>query len=273
MMKGRSCSALALCAALALGATNCATVGKTSAPPIAQPPAGAPPLAEIAAGLRANDAALADFRAAATFTLESPKLKSVQRFPSGTVAYRRPADLYVVGKNNLNAALFKLTSRGAEFLIEFPAVQDVDDRYYCSFEADDIADVPFPVAPADIAHEMFQPIDWSQTDEGDFRYAGYDAATGSASLELAANETLTRRIVVIGTPWRIVHNTLTDAAGNTLSDVAMSDYADCGGVYLPATVDAEFPGERTRIRFELRNIRVNTGLPGIDFTWNWPPGQ
>ena len=236
-------------------------------------PAGAPPVSEIAADLRANDERLLDFRAATTFTIESPKLKSVQRFTSGTVAYRRPADLYVVGKNNLGAALFKLTSRGPEFLIEFPAVQDVDERYYCSFEADDIANVPFPVAPADVAHEMFQPIDWTKTEESDLRYAGFDAANGEATLTFGVKDNLTRRIVVRGKPWCIAHNTLIDASGATLSDTTMSDYIESNGVRVPATVDADFPSEHTHIRFELRNVRANTGLPDSMFTWTWPPGQ
>jgi len=265
----RTCLVLLLGAVIALG---CKTTAKG---PVVAPrlPAAAPTLEEVVADLRANDAKLADFRAAATFTLESPKLKSVQRFPSGTVAYRRPADLYIVGKNALNATLFKLTSHGAEFLIEFPAVQDVDDRYYCSFEAGDIANVPFPVAPADIAHEMFQPIDWPQTADDAIRYQSFDMDSGAATLELAVHNGLTRRIVVIGKPWRIAHNMLVDASGAVLSDTTLSDYVECGGVRIPTTVDAQFPGEQTHIRFELRNVRANTGLPGIDFTWDWPPGQ
>ena len=66
----------------------------------------------------------------------------------------KPADLRVVGRNAANMTLFELKSRGPEFLIEFPPENDLDDRYFCSSEAGDIANAPFPVAPADIAHAL-----------------------------------------------------------------------------------------------------------------------
>lgn len=265
--------ALLLICAISVGLVGCTTTGKATAGPVAKLPAGSPKLSEIAADLRANDTALDDFRAAASFTLTSPKLESVQRFRSGTVAYQKPSDLYIVGKKNLGAVLFELKSRGSEFLIEFPAVQNVDDRYYCSFEADDLANVPFPVAPADIAHEMFQPIDWGKTILRDIRLIAFDETSGKATLDIALDDGLRRQIIVQGTPWRIVHNTLADASGATLSDTSMSEYVEVDGIRVPTLLDAEFPVEQTHVRFELRNVRVNTGLPGISFTWDWPPGQ
>ncbi|NUM53034.1 MAG: hypothetical protein HUU46_05265 [Candidatus Hydrogenedentes bacterium] len=254
-------------------ASGCATTGKARPVEALTLPPGAPSLDEIVADLRANDEALTDFRAAASFTLTSPRLESVQSFRSGTVAYRKPADLYIVGKKNMGVVVFELISRGPEFLIDFKSVQDVDDRYYCSFEADDLANVPFPVAPADIAHEMFSPIDWTKTKDKDIRLTAFDEAAGQATLDVALDGGLVRQIVVQGEPWRIVHNTLTDATGTTLSDTTMDNYQDVDGVRIPTALEARFPVEETHVTFELRNVRANTGLPGINFTWDWPPGQ
>jgi hypothetical protein len=263
---------LAVIGTVCLGITSCKTTEKT-APRPAQPSRGEPNLSEIVSDLRANAEALRDFRAAATFTLTSPKIEAVQRFQSGAVAYRRPADLYVVGRNKLNVTLFKLTSHGPEFIIEFPTEQNVDDRYYCSFEGEVIANVPFPVAPADVAREMFMPIDWSESSEKEMRLVANDAAAGEATIEFDVKGNLVRRLVVQGKPWSIVHNTLTDRSGTTLSDTVMSNYIEIAGVRIPTNVDANFPEERTRIKFELRNVRINTGLPDSKFAIAWPPGQ
>ena len=263
---------LAVIGMVCLEITSCKTTGKT-APRPAQLSRGAPDLSEIVSDLHANDEALRDFRAAATFTLTSPRIEAVQRFTSGAVAYRRPADLYVVGRNKLNVTLFRLTSHGPEFIIEFPTEQNVDDRYYCSFEGEDIANVPFPVAPADVAREMFMPIDWSESSEKDMRLVANDAAAGQATIEFDVKGNLVRRLVVQGKPWSIVHNTLTDRSGTTLSDTVMSNYVEIAGARIPTNVDANFPEERTRIKFELRNVRINTGLPDSMFAIAWPPGQ
>lgn len=242
--------------------------------PVVALPSGAPGLGEIIADLRANDEALKDIRAAATFTLEAPtKLKSIQRFDSGTVAYRRPADLYVVGKNVLGAKLFQLTSRGPDFVIEFPAAQDTDDRYFCSNEGEDIAKFPFSVTPADIAREMFMPIDWGETPEQSLRLTGFEDMSGNATVEFTIKNNLNRRLVVAGKPWVIVHNILTGTGGEVLSETSMKNYVESAGVRFPSSVEAWFPGENTRMKFELRNVRINTGLPDSLFAIRWPAGQ
>ena len=255
-----------------LFAAACKTTGKQQ-PSAAPQSSGAPVLAEIVADLRANDTALSDFRAATTFTLTSPKLKSVQRFTNGSVVYRKPADLRVVGRNAANMTLFELKSRGPEFLIEFPPENDVDDRYFCSSEAGDIANAPFPVAPADIAHEMFSPIDWTVVKLTDFALDTVNDQSGEATLSVTMQNGLRRRIVVQGKPWRIVHNVLNDATGAPLSDTTMSDYQDINGVRMPTHVVADFPGELTHVEFALRNLRVNIGIPDREFYFECPPGQ
>ncbi|MCC6797470.1 MAG: hypothetical protein IT366_20315 [Candidatus Hydrogenedentes bacterium] len=258
---------------LCLLLSACKTSGRTQEVVLTEPASESPVIAEIIADLRANDDALKDFRAATTFTLTSPKLKSVQRFTNGSVVYRKPADLRVVGRNAANMTLFELKSRGPEFLIEFPPENDVDDRYFCSSEASDIANAPFPVAPADIAHEMFSPIDWTVVTPENFALESADAQTGEATLSVKMQNGLRRQIVVQGKPWRIVHNVLNDATGVPLSDTTMRDYQDLNGVRIPTQVVADFPGESTHVEFALRNLRVNIGIPDNEFYFECPPGQ
>jgi len=223
--------------------------------------------------LRANDTALQNFRAAGTLTLQSPKLKSIQRFPSGTVAYRRPGDLFVTGRNALGVTLFKMTSSGNEFLIEFPTVSNTDERYYYSFEGEQFARVPFSVSPADVARELFMPLDWKTLNSDDVRVTSVDEETGQATLTVTLHNGLTRRCEVSGQPWAISRSTLFDADGATVSEAYLQDYIEVNGVRFPSYAEAWFPTEQTRLTFELRNIRVNTALDDAMFTITWRPGQ
>ena len=238
-----------------------------------KPPAGAPAIREIVADLKGADDALKNFRAAVTFTLESPKLKAVQRFTSGSIAFRRPGDLYIVGRNKLNVTLFKLTSQGPKFLIEFPTVQNTDERYYYSFEGEQFAKVPFSVAPADVVREMFAPVTWDNAAVQSARITAFDKDSGTADIDLPLADGLRRSLRVQGAPWVIVHSTLHAQDGAVLADTSMSGYGEFGGVRLPANVEANFPGEQTRLVFEMRNIQVNTNLPDSMFAITWRPGQ
>lgn len=242
----------------------------TAAPDV---PAGAPDLEDVLADLERNDAALNNFRAAGTFVIESPKLKSVQRLPYGFIVFQRPDSLHIEGKNRFNIKLFELTSRGNEFLIEFPTVSNTDDRYYYSFEGERFAGVPFSVSPADVAREMFAPVPWRELKRGDARLIGYDSDNSVVTLDVNQGKSQRRTLRVAGPPWRIVHSALTDASGRAFSDVTMDGYTDVSGVWMPSRIDARFPSEETRLALELRNIRVNIEIPESTFAIAWRPGQ
>jgi hypothetical protein len=239
----------------------------------AELPPNAPSTADILRDLEANDAALLNFRAGGTITIESPNLESTQHFPSGTVAYRRPGDLYVVGRTRLNVIAFDLKCTGNEFLIRFPTVSDPDQRYYYRLGGEQFDSVPFSVSPDDIAREMFLPVAWSDLRQRDARLIAYDEADGVATLQIPAEHGMTRLLEVRGAPWVILESTLLDREGEIVARTVRKDYAEKDGIRFPAFFETSFPGEDTRLTFEMRNIRINTELPGSLFRIDWRPSK
>ncbi len=216
-------------------------------------PPGTPDVSAILADLAANDQAIKNFRAAGTFTLESPDLKAIKRFKSGTIAFRRPADLYVVGRK-AGLFAFRLTCVGNEFLLEIPG----EDPYY-RLEGERFTSVEFSVSPADIAREMFLPESWGQLKSKDVRMTDYDAARQTATLEIGPKHAPTRRVMVEGPPWHVVQSDRLEN-GQVIATTTMKDYRPVDSVLFPAFIDARFPGEETRMTFEFREIRPNTKL-------------
>lgn len=237
-------------------------------------PPGSPDAHDIIEALSANDASMENFRAAGTFTLESPKLEAVERFPTGTIAFRKPGELYVEGRLVVGIIAFRLVSVGSEFLIEFPRKRDAEERYFYRLEGETLESVPFSVSPADVAREMFTPPDWFSYDQDQIRVVGYDEGTQTATLELGPRRRPERRLVVRGQPWVIVQSQRLGTDGSIIADTTLGDYHEIDGVRFPASVDARFPGEQTRMTFEMRNIRINTDQVTDDlFTIKWRPSN
>jgi hypothetical protein len=218
--------------------------------------AASPRPAAIIAALAANDEAIRSFRAAGSFKLESPEFEAVKVFKDGGIGFRRPADLSVRGRNALGMEIFRLTCVGSEFLIDFPATRD--EPYY-RVEGEHFASVPFSVSPSDIAREMFLPENWNELKKRDVRLVEYDAAAQTAVLEIGPRSVPRRRIAVMGPPWVVVKNERI-ADGQVVAVTTKDDYRDEGGVRFPAFIDAWFPGERTRLTFEMRKISPNVEL-------------
>lgn len=229
---------------------------------IALPP-GTPEIESILADLSANDSAISSFKATGSFTLESPDLSGTKTFKNGLILFRRPADLSVLGRNHLNIAVFRLTSVGSEFLIEFPASRD--EPYY-QFEGEQFANVPFSVSPSDIAREMFLPEQWTKIGKRDARIVAYDSTGQTAVIEIGAKRAPRRRIVVSGPPWVVVHSErLNEKDGTTLAVTAREDYTDISGIKFPTSIDADFPTEQTRMSFKMRKIFPNIELDKAEF--------
>ena len=265
----RSRDALLL-AILACIASGCAGLGRqvqhTPLPP------GAPSVDSVLDSLTENDGKLQNFRAAGTFTVESPKLEAIEKFHSGTIAFDKPDRLYVVGRMELGIIAFRLVSVGPEFLIERPTARKPEERYYYQLEGEQFESVPFSVSPADIAREMFTPVDWLSYDRDRIRITSYDGETHTAVLELGPRRHPERRITVHGLPWVVVRNERLDEAGKVMAETTLDDYHEVDGIRFPAYVNAWFPSERTRMTFEMRNIRINTDQVTDDlFTIKWRP--
>jgi hypothetical protein len=217
---------------------------------------GAPRPAEILAALAANDEAVQSFRAAGSFKLESPEFEAVKVFKDGGIAFRRPADLSVRGRNALGMEMFRLTSVGSEFLIDFPASHD---KPYYRVEGEQFASVPFSVSPSDIAREMFLPENWNELKKREVRLLEYDPQTQTAVLEIGPRNAPRRRVTVMGPPWVVVKNERMEA-GQAVAVTTKNDYRDEAGIRFPAFIDAWFPGEQTRLTFEMRKISINVEI-------------
>ncbi len=234
-------------------------------------PPGTPKVDAIVDDLAANDAQIHNFRAAGTFTIESPDLKAVEKFPQGMIAYRKPDELYVQGKLLIGIPAFRLTCVGSEFLIEFPTKRDPDERYFYRFEGEKLESIPFSVSPADVAKEMFAPVDWLTYDRDRVRIVQYDPDAQTAVLELGRRRHPERRLTVRGLPWVVIRNERLDDTGAVIADTTLDDYHEVDGVRFPASVDARFPSEATRMTFEMRNIRINTDQVTDDLFVIKPP--
>ncbi|HRT19522.1 MAG TPA: hypothetical protein P5318_05285 [Candidatus Hydrogenedentes bacterium] len=225
-------------------------------------PPGAPPIAAILGDLAANDQAIRNFKAKGAFTLASPDLAAVKSFDDGFVAFRRPADLCVIGRKYLGAAVFRLTCVGSEFLIEFPAAPE--EQPYYRLEGEQFDSVPFSVSPSDIAREMFLPEDWAELRENEVRMAAYDETKQQATIVIGRGKTPRRIVSVIGPPWVVSHSERLDEDGRTLAVTLKNQYVDVEGIRFPSRMEVEFPLEQTRMTLDLRKVWPNTEL-GADW--------
>jgi hypothetical protein len=227
-------------------------------------PPGAPDAAAILAGLAGNDAAITNFKAKGSMSLASPDFAGVKTCDDGLVAFRRPADLCVIGKKLVvGVTVFRVTCIGDEFLIEFPATPE-EEPYY-RVEGEQFGSVPFSVSPSEIAREMFLPEVWPDVKPKDFRLVAYDQAQQQATVEIGPKRAPRRRIVVTGPPWRVMRSERLDKDGTVLAETVMDDYREIDGVQFPAKVDASFPGEQTRMTIDMRKIWTNTKLDNALF--------
>jgi hypothetical protein len=218
---------------------------------------------DILSDLASNDEAIRNFRAAATFTLESPDLKAVQTFKSASIRFRRPSDLFVSGHHRVtNQALFKLWSVGHEFLLEFPLKKR--DSYY-SFEGARVESVPFPVSPSEIAREMFLPEDWAALPGREVHLVKRESDGVVIRIEIGPRSQPRRLlgVTLYGTEnpaWVIVRNERVNDLGQTIAVTTMGEYILLDGIRFPTRLETVFPIEETRMLLELRKPRVNTGI-------------
>lgn len=246
-------------------------------------PKSAPPLLEILTDLRRTNERIESFRAAGTFTLESPEFEGIRKFRSGRILFRKPSDLYAQGNHRItNTILFKLISVDKEFLIEFPT--NSDESYY-QLEGEEFVDVPFSVSPSDVVREMFLPEDWSEIRRRRARVVAYDEDTGIATMHVAVANGYRRWVDVMkinadDPQWVIVRNVFQGDTGDVIAITESGAYRDHDGILFPARVEAFFPTEATRMTFEMRNIRLNVPVPDEQFDirarvreLNLPPSQ
>jgi len=259
-VRTRLAAGLLACAAPILAA-GCAGLGqsvdRTSLPD------GAPSSEEVLRDLAANDSLIQSFRSGGSFTIEAPELKAIKTF-SGSIRFRRPADLSVIGRQRvLQVTVFKLICVGQEFLMEFP---NSKDQSFYQLEGEQFEDVPFSVSPSDIAREMFLPEDWAAVKRRDARIIDFDPTAETAVMTLSLDGH-PRRVLEVGRVneqdprWVLRKNTRLADNGAVLAVTTLDDYTLADGALFPTRVEAVFPTEETRMRFAMREVRLNAAVP------------
>ncbi len=226
-------------------------------------PPGTPPVETILSSLAANDAAIHNFKAAGAFTLKSPELAATQLLRESSIQFRRPNDLYVVGRKYATT-VFRLTCIGPAFLIEFPT----EKQYYFSPKGEHIEGISKTVSPSDIAQEMLLPEDWTELSARHVRILEYNETKQTAVLEIrtgALRKRPHRRLLVEGVPWVIRRSELFDKSGNILAVTNKDDYHEMDGIRFPAKVECTFPGQEAFMRFDMRKVFLNTELDDASF--------
>jgi len=251
---------VAVAALLALAA-GCAglgeRVGRTSLPP------GAPSVEAVLRDLAANDALIRSFRAGGNFEIASPEFEAVKSF-TGSIRFRRPTDLYVQGNQRVTGiTMFKLVCIGQEFLMEFP--HSKDESFY-QIEGEQFEDVPFSVSPSDVAREMFLPEDWAALKRRSVRMVDFDPAAETAVMSVGPDGYARRRVEVVRVnaqdpKWVLKQNTRFAETGEVLAITTLDEYTSVDGALFPTKVQATFPTEETRMKFTMRNVRLNVEVP------------
>ena len=242
------------------GFVGCAHLGaRVERGPVASG-ADAGQLHGILSDLAANDAALHNFKAGGEFTIKSPQSAAVQRC-SGSVLFRKPSDLYVVGRGPFGGKEFELRCVKDRYLIWYRG------ESWTGSGAATVEGISWKVAPSEIVREMFLPENWSKVDLRQARLTDFDAANHKATIVLGPEKRPRRRIEVTGPPWDVTKNELFDPkSGDIVASTELSGYREKSGVRYAKTIDAHFPLQQTRLRFDIRDPELNTQLDESRFT-------
>lgn len=224
-------------------------------------PAAAPEIPAILAELAANDEQIQSFRAGGSTIIQSSQLEGVQRFRTGSVMFRRPADLFVEGKKAIGMVAFRMVSAGDQYLIEFPVLRE----YYGRIDGIEVEPVPFKVPPIEIAKEMFFPIDWGKVRARRCEIVRYDKAESRLRFRYRESRRVTREITVQGPPWVVVQNDRIEN-GHLVASTTSSDHNMKDAIRFPTRVVATFPEYETTMEFRMRNIRHNAEIEDEYFT-------
>jgi hypothetical protein len=225
---------------------------------------GAPSVETILNDLAANDAAIKNFKATGTFRLKSPDLVATQLLRESAIYFRRPMDLYVVGRKYATQ-VFRLTCVGPKFLVELPT----EKQYYFRPEGEKVNKLGLKtVSPSDIAREMFLPEVWTEISAKNVRMAAYDESRHTANLEIltgAIRKRVHRRLLVEGAPWVVRRSELLDRHDRIIAVTTKDDYHEQDGVRFPAKVASVFPSEDAEMSFDMRKYFINTDQGDISF--------
>jgi hypothetical protein len=218
-------------------------------------------LGGIIGQLAENDAKIESFRAGGSSIIQSSQLESVQRFRTGRVLFRRPADLFVEGKITLGAVALRMVSIGDEYLIEFP----VQREYFGRIDDVNVEPVPFDIPPIQIAREMFFPLNWAEVRARRCELVSRDEPNGTLTFRFRESREVEREVTVTGPPWVVTRNDRIEN-GVLVASTVNSEHNVKDGILFPTRVAATFPEYETTMEFRMRNIRFNAPIEEELFT-------
>lgn len=217
---------------------------------------GTPDMETVLDGLAANDTLVDSFEAKGKIILRS-EVEADQLLPQATIAFQRPDKLYAKGVHRIGAQAFEIVGNGENFYIGLR-----NHEPYYGTEGQRIEGIPFAISPADVAREMFLPEDWSAIDANAVHVEAIEKTETAtfATFTLGPKRRPYRRVVVSGPPWIVERTERLDKQGRPVAITYRSDYRIIDGVRFPSTIEAVFPTEAARVRFELRDIKMNAEL-------------
>jgi len=184
------------------------------------------------------------------FTLDSPDLEG-QVTMRGLTAFAAPDKLRVQGYGALGIDAFDLLCVGSSFVLHIPS----QNRTFFEYEGLAVDAVPFAVSPADIAVELFCPIDWSAVEPTDIRVVLKDADV--AVFECTSGDV--KRIIAVDVRWHVLRRERYDSGRLTCTTV-LGSYTDIEGTPFPRRIGLLYPAERTYLDMQLSRIRLNPNL-------------
>lgn len=201
-----------------------------------------------------HESGIHSLQARTKFMLDSPDLDSRVTM-RGFTAFSAPDKLRVQGYGALGVDAFDLICAGSSFVLHIPS----QNRTFFEHEGFAIDAVPFAVSPADIAVELFRPIDWATVVSTDIRVVLND--TDAAVFEYTRNNV--KRIITVDARWHVLRRERYDSGRLTCTTV-LSDYIDVEGTPIPRRIELLYPAERTYLDMQLSRIRINPELnPGL----------
>ncbi len=197
-----------------------------------------------------REAGVRRLQARTKFTLDSPDLDRRVSM-RGFVAFAAPDKLRVQGHGALGTDAFDLISVGRSFVLHIPS----ENKTFFECEGVAVDSVPFTVSPADIAMELFRPIDWGAIDDYKIRVVRKDAR--SAVFEFGGDDVT--RIITIDARWHVTRRERYDA-GRLTCTTTLSDHTDIAGIPFPGRIEVLYPAERTYLDMRLSGVRLNGEL-------------
>ena len=184
------------------------------------------------------------------FTIDSPDLDSRVTM-RGFTAFASPDRLRVQGYGALGVDAFTLICTGGSFVLHIPS----QNRTFFEHEGLAVDAVPFAVSPADIAVELFRPIDWAAVNPDDIRIVLKEDDT--AVFEYVRGDV--KRIITVDSRWHVLRRERFDSGRLTCTTV-LSNYIDVEGTPVPRRIELLYPGEQTYLNMQLSRIRINSEL-------------